>query len=167
MSAKPPVTYVHSLVDVPGHAGAPYTYLSVMNPVDSCRVAGVLLFDSQVYATGAASLARSLKVFRITAHSGGTLIDASSINRFNTLHPDPVCTVRVGNPLVVTAGLPLQGVAPAISIGLGTGAPSPSAAQPHAGMSFLFHAGEGIAFRTDDADADVFWNLTYMWVEVG
>lgn len=141
--------------------------MSILNPAGSGKVTGALLFVSQVYATGGASKAESLQICRITGHSGGTLVSPSGVNRFNTLHPNPACTVRVDNPAVITAGLPLWGVAPAISQGTGVGALAPFVTQPPGGTSFLCQPGEGLAFRTDDGDADVFWNMTYVWVELG
>lgn len=163
MSQKPLVAYVHSLSDSVGVAGSAHTYMSVLNPAGSGVLAAALLFDSQNYAIGAASVAVSLEIYRITAHSVGTLIAASAVNRFDTLHPNPACTVRVGNPTITTAGTLLRGVAPVITAGLGGNAPFVT--QPPGGTSFLFHPGEGIAFRTSDGDTDHRWNMTYIWAE--
>lgn len=164
MTLKPFLPYVHSLVDTPGVAGSANTFMSFHNPVGSGVVAAALLFDTTAYSVGAAAVAESLEIFRISAASGGTQIAAADVHRFNTLHQDPKVEVRVDNPTVTTVGTPLRGVAPPITTGVGgnlaffTAVPS--------GTSFLFYPGQGIAFRTSDGDADIRWNLTYIWIEV-
>ena len=163
MTQKPLVAYMHTLVDSVGVAGSANTYLSVFNPSGSGIVASALLLDVQAYSTGATLIGESLQAYRISAASGGTAISAAAVNRFNTLHPDPTCVVRVGNPTITTVGTSLRGVSPTISSGVGTGAPS--GIQPPGGASFLFQPGEGIAFRTDDGDVDAFWNISYVWGE--
>lgn len=163
MSQKPSLLYVHSLVDTPGVAGSANTYMSFQNPVGSGVVAGALLFDTTAYSVGAAAVAESLEIYRISAASGGTQITAADVHRFNTLHQNPAVEVRVGNPTVTTVGTPLRGVAPPITTGIG-GNLSFFTAVP-SGTSFLFYPGQGICFRTSDGDADVRWNLTYIWAE--
>ena len=163
MSVKPFLAYVHSIADSPGVAGLANTYMSVLNPANSGVLAAALLFDTQTYAIGATAVASSLKIYRITAHSGGTLLDPATVNRFHTTHPNPACTVRVDNPSITTVGPLLRGVSPVISTG--AGAMAPFATQPPGGASFIFHPGEGMAFRTDDGDVDVRWNMTYVWAE--
>lgn len=163
MTQKPLVAYLHTLVDTPGVAGSANTYMSVFNPAGSGVVAGALLFDALTYSLGAAAVGESLEIFRISAASGGTLIAAADTHRFNTLHPNPACQVRVDNPTITTVGTPLRGISPSLTTG--TGGNTPFSTQPPSGTSFLFQPGEGLAFRTSDADADTRWNLTYLWAE--
>lgn len=164
MTVKPPLVYLHTLSDAVGVAGSANTYMSIFNPSGSGVVAGALLFDMTAYSVGAAAVAVSLEVFRISAASGGTQIAASDVNRFNTLHQNPRAEVRVGNPAITTTGTPLRSIAPPITTGVGGNLSFFT--QPPAGTSFLFRPGEGIAFRTSDGDADTRWNLTYVWLEI-
>lgn len=163
MTQKPLIPYVHSLVDTPGVAGSANTFMSFLNPVGSPVVSGALLFDTTAYSVGAAAVAESLEIYRISAASGGTQVTAADVHRFSTLHPNPSVEVRVGNPTVTTVGTPLRGVSPPITTGVG-GNLSFFTAVP-SGTSFLFRPGEGICFRTSDGDADIRWNLTYIWAE--
>lgn len=165
MSQKPLLAYVHSLVDAPGVPGAPYTYMSVFNPPDTGRATVALASDFQVYATGTSLVAQSLKIYRISAHSGGTLVSPSVVQRFDTAHPDPISTVRVGNPAITTTGHPLRGIAPVI--GTGTGGQSALTTQSPSGFTFVCYPGEGLAFRTDSSSANIRWNIVYIWAEFG
>lgn len=164
MTTRPVLFFFHSVVDALGAAGTT-TYLSVFNPPSSGRVMGSLLTDYQCYSTALTDTAASLTIWRISAASGGTLLSSSYVNRFDTLHPDPVCEVRTGNPAITVTGAPLRGFAPAITGPLG-GVVS-SATVPPMGTSFLCRPGEGLAFRTGDGDSHVRWNITYVWSEAG
>lgn len=163
MTQKPVVVYIHALSDVVGVAGLQHSYMSVLNPVGSGVVASALFFEVLSYSVGVVSVASSLKVFRITAHSGGTLISASDVNRFNTQHPDPKCTIRVDNPSTTVVGTVLRSISPPITTGVGGHVPF--AGIPPSGTSFLFFPGEGFVIRTDNGDADVRWNVAYTWAE--
>lgn len=164
MTAKPVVLYVHSFTDVVGVAGAPNVYLSVFNPVGSGKVMGIVNVLVQPYSVGAASVASSFNFHRISAASGGTLIAASTVIRFDPLHPDPAAEVRQDNPTVTTVGNVIGGTAPPVGTGLGTNAPL--AVSAPAAVPFLCRPGQGVCFRTQDADIDTRWNVSLFWVEL-
>lgn len=163
MSVKPLPIYQHALADVPGLVGV-NNLLAVYNPVGSGRVQIALQLNVSSYSIGATAVAVSLLAYRITAApTGGTLIDAANVTRFNTLHPDPVSVVRVGNPTATPVGNLLVGVPPIISVGTGQSASATFA--PPGGASFLSLPGQGLLFRVESGDIDQRWNIDYVWGE--
>jgi hypothetical protein len=153
--------YFHALVDTPGVA-AGNNFLSVFNPVGSSKTVIALNLFVSCFATSSATSPNSLNAYRISAASGGTLIAASTVNRFITADSDPVCIVRTGNPTVTTVGLVLIGISPVISVGSGQ---SSSTASPPPGASFVMIPGEGIAISTPAGDSDQIWNISLVWGE--
>jgi len=153
--------YFHALVDTPGVVAA-NNFMSVFNPVGSNRVVIVLQLYVNCYSTNAATSPNSLTAYRTSATSGGTLIAASTVNRFITAETDPVCVVRTANPAATTVGLVLVGVPPVISTGSGSGA---SATSPSPGASFVMIPGEGIVVGTAAGDTDQTWNISLVWGE--
>lgn len=164
MSVKPFPVYFHAVVKAPGVAGASNQFLSVFNPAGSGRVCIALGFSCESYALSPSTSPEPLQVFRTTGASGGTLIAASSVNRFDPAHPNPVSVVRVGGPAVTTTGLSMLGISPVVSTG--TGANGQTVA-PTPGASFVMYPGTGITFGTADGDADQIWNMQFVWGEAG
>lgn len=154
--------YFHAIVDAAGTT-ASNNYISILNPTGSGKLAIALGFIATNYTTGSVASAQSLKVFRTSAHSGGTDTTAPNVNRFNTAAPDPVCQVKTGNPTVTTTNgsNPMLGIAPT----LGTGAQSPETVAPTPGASFLFTPGQGIVFQVGAGNVAQFWNMQYIWAE--
>lgn len=165
MTVYQPPLYLHSLIDQPGVNGAANTYVSVFNPANSGKIMGGVNTIIQPYAIGAASTAESITLHRITAASGGTLVSAATVNRFNPAHPNPTMQVRVNNPTVTLSGLTIGGTAPAVGAGLGTNAALSVAASP--GAPLICPPGNGICFRTNNADTDMRFNLSFFWIEIG
>jgi len=163
MTVKPTIVYTFSLTDVPGVVAA-NTFASFFNPVGSGKVFAALQVLVQPYATGSTSVASSLALHRITAASGGTAIAASSVNRFDPVHPDPVVQVRTDNPTVTTSGLFVGSTAPAVTAGLGNNAPLSIQSAP--GVALISYPGTGIAFRTQSGDVDQRWNVSLFWTEL-
>lgn len=163
MTVKPNLVYFVALVDEPNTA-AQKNFLSVFNPSTSPRVSVAVSFIVQSYAIQGTTVAESLTVYRTTAASGGTLIAAADVPRFNPLHPDPKVEVRINNPTVTTSGRQLLGIAPVVSTGAGAAGQTVS---PTPGASFIMYPGQGLVFMTDAGDTDQLWNLQYAWVEAG
>ena len=154
--------YFHAIVDSPGTTTS-NNYISVLNPSGSGKLAIALGFIATNYATGTVTGAQSMKVFRTSAHSGGTDIAAASVNRFLSAFPNPVAQVKVGNPTVTTTNgtNPMLGIAPA----LGGGAQAPETVAPTPGASFTFLPGEGIVFQVSAGSTNQLWNMQYIWAE--
>lgn len=163
MSVKPTLVYQQAMSDIPGVVAA-NNFLTVYNPVGSGKVMFALQLNVSTYSVGQTSAGNSLRAHRITsAPTGGTLVAASSVARFNTLHPDPVSVVRVNNPSATPVGELLVGIPPIISVGTGQSATSSFA--PPSGASFLSLPGQGLVFSTIAGDVDQRWNIDFVWGE--
>lgn len=163
MSIAPTLVYQHALSDIPGVVAA-NNFMTVYNPPGSGKVMFALQLNVSSYSVGATSVANSLEAFRITsAPTGGTLVAASSVARFNTLHPDPASVVRIGNPSATPSGELLVGFPPIISVG--TGESASSSFSPPGGASFFSLPGQGLVFRTEAGDVDQRWNIDFVWGE--
>lgn len=154
--------YFHANVDDPGTTTA-NNYLSVFNPVGSGRVAIALGFSASSYSLNSVTTPSSLRAFRTSAASAGTLLAAGSVNRFATAFVNPACEVRTGNPTTTNT----NGTNPMIGIPMvvGTGAQNGEFVAPTPGASFIFQPGEGIVFHVPTGDTDVRWDLQYIWAE--
>lgn len=162
-NAPAPNFYLHSVVDAPGVVAA-NNFLSVFNPVGSGKLivfyAGIIL----PWATASTTTATSLNVFRTTAASGGTLIAASTVNKFVSSQPNSIAEVRVGNPTVTLATNPTQGIPPALTSSA-AGAGVSGGGQSPPGASFVCVPGEGLVMRTPAGNTNQLWNLTFIWTE--
>lgn len=157
----PNQVFVASIIDVPGVAGAANNFLSVFNPAGSGKVFVFPQVQIQAYATGANSTAQSMKLYRISAASGGVTITP---NVFNPAAGPSAGETRVSNPTVTVVGDAFGGTAPAVSAGLGAAANvATSAAQ---GNGVVCFPGSGLVFRTDDGDVDQRWNASMFWAEL-
>lgn len=154
--------YFHANVDDPGTTGS-NNYLSVFNPVGSGKVAIALGFSASSYSLNSVTTPSSLRAFRTSAASAGTLVAAANVNRFATGFSNPVCEVRTGNPTTTNT----NGTNPMIGIPMvvGTGAQNGEFVAPTPGASFIFQPGEGIVFNVPTGDTDVRWDLQYIWAE--
>lgn len=155
--------YFHTIFDAPGVVAA-NNFLSVFNPSGSGK--NVIFFQAEIasYANGATAVGVSMTASRITAASGGTAIAAADVNRFVTAWNDPVAVVRVSNPTVTTAGLPLNAWVPPLAVGVGSGSTAYTATPPGAG--FVCLPGQGIVFSTASGDTDQAWKINTIWAEV-
>ena len=154
--------YVFAIADVPGVVAA-NNYLSAFNPVGSGRIMIAVASNYASYAVGQTDVPQSMKVYRTTAASGGTLVTPqSTIPKFVTTSVDSVVQIRTGNPTVTTVGNILLGAAPVISTGAGA-ANTASSVPP--GASFVMQPGQGLVFRSDAGDIDQRWNIQLVWAE--
>lgn len=162
----PPGTkfYQYALADVPGVVAA-NNFFSLLNPVGSTKTITPIQTICQSYCTTNTTASGSMVIKRITAHSGGTLIAASSINRPDITQSDPVAEVRSSNPTVTlnaTFPIPFDAIAPIISTGGGN--VTASFVAPPAGLSVVT-AGNGFVFSTPSGATSQFWNLRFVWGE--
>lgn len=161
MTLYTPPTYIAAIVDLAG-TDLGQTFLAVFNPLGSGRAHIAEGFRSDCYAVGVATVASSMKVYRISSVTGGSQRAAGSVDKFVTAHPDPVTQVFINNPTIVTVGNVLLGIPPAISTGAGQSATSVA---PTPGASFVLAPGEGLAFTIDAGDTDRRWCMQYLWSE--
>ena len=160
--------YSFRLPTIGGQATAPYTFLSLFNPVGS----GVSVYLHQLqlapYAAGASTTNTTTLLNRITAASGGTLQADSTVNKLRTTDPDPLVEIRTADP-AVTLGAGIIHFAPPIQPTI-ISSYSPSVQEVNF-MSdqwgnFILAAGEGVAFhQINVGDADQRWPFTIVWSE--
>lgn len=158
-------SFVYSQAEQPGVVAA-NNFMSVFNPVGSGKILmfGGAFISSYIVGDTAATI-ESLRGFRITAASGGTLVPNATVCSFDTTKPDTTMEVRTGNP-TVTLGDAIFNSPPFI------GAAKQSIPFVHqvpvpAGLGgFLFRPGEGIVLRTAAGDVDTRWNLSLAWSEM-
>lgn len=155
--------YVYTLLDVPGVV-AQNNYVSFFNPANSGKVMVALAGIVSTYAVNLAASPNSLATRRITGASGGSLVTASTVPRFQSVNPDPVVQVRTGNPTITGAGLPLSAFPPVISDK--TGSPG-TQTSPAGAPSFVCLPGEGLVWNTAAGDVNQIWNITFLWGESG
>lgn len=160
-------SYAFNLADVTGVAAA-NTFLSLLNPVGSGKI--VTLFSTQLISYSLADTGTnkfSVRVFRITAASAGTLQASSAICKFNSADTNPVAEVRTGNPTVTTAAA-LTAYSPPIQATTKVAVAPPQQEldiEPGWGP-FILAPGEGICFRqTGAGDVDHNYNITVVWAE--
>ena len=153
--------YLFSMDKVTNQAGA-YNYVSLFNPVGSGRiVSAAAIFISSTLLTSS-SITDSLRGFRITTATGGTLQANSASAKVQASYPDPVVEIRTANPSV-TLGAPIfnspapiaDKVAPVHDVDLPPNAPP-----------FVLVPGEGIVVRSAAGiGVGATWNITLTWTE--
>lgn len=155
--------YVFSVGNLAGVVAA-NTFLTLTNPAGSGRniaLSGVFI---SAMANAASATTVSMRGFRATGVSGGTLQPSSDIGKFATADPDPFAEVRINNP-AATLGAPLFNSPPptsaaAYSSGFVHQVPIP----PGLG-EFILTPGEGLALRTAQGDTAQRWNISVVWAE--
>jgi hypothetical protein len=158
-----PNFYLASVTDAPGLV-ANNNLLSVFNPSGSGKT---LVFYNGIilpWATSGTSVAVSLKVYRTTAASGGTLMAAANVGKFVTSQPNSIAEVRTGNPTVTTSGLETQGIPPALT-GAGAGVGAQGGGQSPPGASFVCPPGNGLVMQVPSGSTAQLWNCTFIWTE--
>lgn len=154
--------YSQSVIDAPGTV-ALNNYIALFNPVASGRLVLGLSLTASTYSTSTVSAAQSLIAIRITAQSGGTLVAAANVNRFDTNSVNPVTEVRIGNPSATTTGSAFVGFPPA----LGAGAQSPvTTVTPPSGTFGFFHPGQGFLVQVPVGNANQLWDIQFTWAEM-
>lgn len=161
MSTYTPPAYVFSMDAVTNVATA-YNYLSLFNPVGSGKViiiSGIFLSSTLLTSS---SITASLRGWRTTAASGGTLQPDSAVGKGQSHIPDPAAQIRTGNPTVTLGAAlfnspsPIQDkAAPVHDVGVG------SLVSP-----FTLVPGEGIVLRSESGiGVGATWNMSIVWAE--
>lgn len=158
--------YSYSLALQPGVVAA-NNFLTLMNPVGStgALVLGGVFFSS--YGIGTTTATDPMRGFRITGHSGGTLVDPADVVKYDTRYSTSTAELRFGT------GVSVSGMANTAIFNspppLGTGGTIPQfvhAVEPPPGAGgFLILPGQGVTLRTAGGDVDQFWNITMVWGE--
>lgn len=165
-SAGAPVplgVYTVTFTEIAGTVAA-LNYLSVFNPVNSGILHSALMLRQDTYATSASSTAISLVGYRTTSSSGGMLMTASTVTRYLTTMPDPVTTVRTGNPsFTALNNVPVLYHEPIISTGAGNS--NGLGLQTPPGQLALIRPGEGLGLSTSAGNTNQVYNFTYTWAE--
>ena len=161
MSVKRLPAYVFSMDNVTNVA-TPNNYLSIFNPVGnphSVIITGV--FVSATLLTSS-SITASLRGWRISAASGGTLRDPDTFSKAQTHFPDATAEVRTGNPTCTLATALFNSPSPTADkanwvheVGVGSLA-SPFVAMPGEGIVLRSEAGIGVGAT---------WNMSIVWAE--
>jgi hypothetical protein len=157
--------YVYSQAEVAGVVAA-NNFMTLTNPVGSGKIivfAGAFISSFIVGDTGATIT--SMRGYRASAVSGGTLQAASSIGKFQTSQPDPVGQIRTGS-VTATLGTALFNSPPYIGAAKSS---SPFVHQvpiPPQGGLFTLMEGESMVLRTEVGDVDTRWNLSLAWGEI-
>lgn len=166
LTANPQIdgTYIYSMANVPGVVTS-NNYITLFNPVGSGKqviVGG--MFISTVAAAGT-SATQPMRIHRISAApTGGVLVTAPDIFKFNTANPDPVSVVRIGNP-TVTLGPAASNTPPPVTTGAG-GGQFVHEVDPPTGTTVLLAPGEGVAVNNSAGDTAQRWNISLAWAEV-
>ncbi|QIA28795.1 hypothetical protein [Streptomyces phage JXY1] len=92
-STTPRGVYLHSIAAVPGTV-AEQTFITLMNPVGSGRVMTLGTIALSYSNTSPATVVDPVRGWRISAHSGGSLVAASGIGKFSTTMPNATAEVR-------------------------------------------------------------------------
>lgn len=156
--------YGVTAVNVPGVVAA-NTYLTVFNPVGSGVVITPIRAEVQCLTIAAALDPSYMQASLITSSTGGTLVAATDVNKFDEVHyPDPEGEVRIGNPTVtIRHPYALATWPPVVSTGEGnTGA----AVMALTGAGQFFYEGEGFAYHADGGDVDQSWSFHFVWGEI-
>jgi hypothetical protein len=156
-------SYFYLLKDAPGVVAA-NTFLSVFNPASNGKLNIPFELIVSNYSTNASQTADSMTVSLISSASGGTPVAANTINRFVPSWPDPVADVRIGNPTVVTTGLPLVAFPPPYNAAGAQGSAA-GLSQLLSGQSFILNPGVGVAFQTAAGNTAQVWNINFFWAE--
>lgn len=159
-------SYLYSLIDAPGVVAA-NNFISIFNPSNS----GVIHFPLEVgftcYSIAQVQVGASMAIYRTTAASGGTLVSASDVNKFQTTLGNAQAEVRIGNPTVTLLNsTPLAFKAPVVAGTGGGNSGTVTVVTPVPGpLAIALLPGEGLVFRTTSGTTAEFWCLGYSWAE--
>lgn len=157
--------YVFSRAEQPGVVAA-HNFMSLFNPVGSGKTLSFAgAFISTFAVADIATSALSMRGYRITAASGGTLALASEIGKFDTTKPDPVAEIRHGT-VTATLGAALFNSPPFVGSAKGSSPFVHMVPIPMGVGGFMLQEGEGIVLRTEAGDVDTRWNLSLAWGEI-
>lgn len=167
IASNPSITgaYSFGVADVAGIVAAT-NHLALFNPLGSGKNIYPTSALASNYQVGDASTAvLSMRIFRITASSGGTLATTAEINKFNTAYPNSIAEVRYGS-VTATLGASVFTTPPPIGAGKGSVAGAQSAVIPSSSPPIVLAPGEGLVYRCAVGDVDQRWNLGFSWAEI-
>jgi len=157
--------YVYSQAEIAGVVAA-NNYMTLTNPAGSGKIlvfAGA--FISSFIVGDTAATITSMRGYRATTVSGGTLALQSAIGKFQTSQPDPVGQIRSGT-VTATLGNALFNSPPYIGAAKSS---SPFVHQvpiPPQGGLFTLAESESLVLRAEAGDVDTRWNLSLAWGEI-
>ena len=153
--------YIFSMDSVANVATA-NNYLSLFNPTGSGRVIIVGGFFISSSLLTSSSITASLRGWRISAASGGTLQADSAVGKVQSRFPDPIAQVRTENPTVTLGAALFNSPSPIQD----KAAPVHDVALPSIGAVFTMVPGEGIVLRSESGiGVGATWNITAVWAE--
>lgn len=157
--------YSFDIGDVANVSGA-RNHLTILNPSGSGKTVRMGAIVVSWYQVGdAATSVVSIRSYRITAASAGTLAAASEVNKYSTSYANSITEIRYGN-VTATPLAAITSTPPPIGAGKGS-TPSIDGAvfSPSTGMMTLA-PGEGAVIRTEAGDVDQRFNLGFRWAEL-
>lgn len=156
--------YTYSLVDVAGVVLA-NNFLSVLNPTTSAVVHVPLEVGFTSYTSTTAQVIGSLCLYRVTTASGGTLVTATDVIKFQSTYPTQRAELRTGNPTVTRVNnTPVLFKSPVISTGGGNS--GTVTVQEPSNTAFTLAPGEGVVFNTAAGATGQTWSMAYSWLEL-
>lgn len=163
MTVKPTPSFVFSMDKLTNQASA-YNFISLFNPVGSGKLflLGGIFISSTLLTSS--SITDSMRGWRTTAASGGTLQADSVVTKAQAQFPDPAAEVRTGNPTVTLTTAFFNSPAPITD----KAAPVHIVTVPPGTAPFSVTAGTGIVLRTEfGIGVGATWNLSIAWAEIG
>lgn len=154
--------YLHSLAAVAGTT-ALQNFITLFNPIGSGKTLSLGTVAISYTNTATASSLDPVRGHRISAApTGGTLVAATNIERFNTTQVDPVGVVRVGNPTAVLGNAVFNSPAPIDN----KSSDVHTVEIPPGSGPFVMAPGQGLAISKASGAVSVTWNITLVWAEI-
>lgn len=166
ISSNPQVdgTYIASIANVVGTVVS-NTFMTLYNPVGSGKNTIVAAAFVSTVAAAGTGITVPLRIHRFSGvPTGGSVMAASAIFKFDTVNADPVTEVRTNNP-TVTLLAAASNTPPPVTTGVG-GGQFVHELDPPAPAVVLLRPGEGVALNTATGDTAQRWNISLAWAEV-
>lgn len=158
-------TYASGITDVAGVAAA-NNYLSIENPVGNTKLIVLLgLFISTYVASGMSTTRNSMTGKLASSLSGGTVVTAANIVKFDSTYAAATAVLRTGNP-TVTLGANVFNSPPPINASTGQYVHSVGAGASTAGGGLLLRPGEGFVVTSAAGNTSQTWNMSVQWGEI-
>lgn len=157
---RPRGVYLHSIAGVQGTV-ADQTFITLMNPASNTRNMTLGTVAISYSNTMPATEPAPIRGWRISASTGGTLINQADIGKFSTLMPNAVGQVRIGNPTATFVQPLFNSPAP-----IDNRSSNVHTVEIPPGAMFLMRPGEGMAIRKTVGVTSAFWNITIVWAEL-
>ena len=157
--------YNHS-IRVSGQTSA-YRFCALFNPVGSGMQMVLRRITVTPYATASSLSSTPLLLSRITSSTGGVLMDAGDVNKFDNTYPDTAVEMRMNNPTVTLAQEVYSFAPPIQALTVSGYAPVLQAAEfPEEWGRFVLAEGEGVAYhQTTGGLTSHVYAMTAFWSE--